>query len=156
MTASLLRDGFPTAHRTTRQRIESSIDMRRLFFAIDADPALIGAGVVYIDAEVNVVTLREFQAICSVEPKKVVLREAPRYVGPAEFKRMLEHEPRESRLVAEAIGTAVTCAGAILSWIVVTSGVMLVPFTAGASVVITFLGQAALAASVTQCIIGLG
>ncbi|QJI12704.1 NAD synthetase [Pseudomonas sp. ADAK22] len=156
MTASLLKDGFPSAHRTTRQRIESSIDLRRLFFAIDTDPGLIGAGVVYIDETFNVVTLREFQAVCSVVPKKLVLREAPRYVGPAEFKRMLEHEPRESRLVAQALGTAVTCAGAILSWIVVTSGVMLLPFTAGTSAVITFIGQAALAASVTQCIVGLG
>lgn len=156
MTASLLKDGFPSAHRTTRQRIESSIDLRKLFFAIFADPTLIGAGLVYIDDEFNVVTLREFQAVCSVVPTKVVLREAPRYIGPAEFKRMLEHEPRESRLVAEALGTAVTCAGAILSWIVVTSGVMLLPFTAGTSAVITFIGQAALAASVTQCIVGLG
>jgi hypothetical protein len=73
-----------------------------------------------------------------------------------EFKRMLEHEPRESKLVAEALGTAVTCGGAVLSWIVVTSGVMLMPFTAGTSVVITFIGQAALAASITQCIVGLG
>ena len=48
MTASLLKDGFPSAHRTTRQRIESSIDLRKLFFTIDSDPALIGAGVVYI------------------------------------------------------------------------------------------------------------
>ena len=154
MTASVLKDGFPSAHRTTRQRIESSIDLRKLFFAIDSDPALIGAGVVYIDDEFNVVTLREFQAVCSVVPKKVVLREAPRYVGPAEFKRMLEHEPRESELVAEALGTAVTCAGAILSWIVVTSGVMLMPFTAGTSAVITFIGKAAAAAGTVQCIAG--
>ncbi|WP_242167220.1 MULTISPECIES: NAD synthetase [unclassified Pseudomonas] len=154
MTASLLNDGFPSAHRTARQRIESHIDLRKLFFAIDADPALIGAGVVYIDDEFNVVTLREFQAVCSVVPKKVVLREAPRYVGPAEFKRMLEHEPRESELVAEALGTAVTCGGAILSWIVVTSGVMLMPFTAGTSAVISLIGQAALAAGTVQCISG--
>lgn len=156
MTASLLKDGFPSAHRTTRQRIESSIDLRRLFSAIDSDPMLIGAGVVYIDDAFNVVVLREFQAICRVHPIKVVLREAPRYVGPVEFKRMLEHEPRESQWVAEALGTAVTCSGAVLSWMVVTSGVMLMPFTAGTSAVITFIGQAALAASITQCAIGLG
>lgn len=44
MTVALFRDGFPSAHRTTRQRIESSIDLQRLFLAIDADPALIGTG----------------------------------------------------------------------------------------------------------------
>lgn len=64
MTTALFKDGFPSAHRNTRQRIESRIDLRRLFSAIDADPALIGAGVVYIDEDFNVLTLREFQAVC--------------------------------------------------------------------------------------------
>ncbi len=68
MTTALFKDGFPSAHRTTRQRIESSIDLRRLFHVIDADPVLIGAGVVYIDADFNVVTRcassRRF-ALCS-------------------------------------------------------------------------------------------
>ncbi|AUG08841.1 NAD synthetase [Pseudomonas sp. S09G 359] len=156
MLASPLKDGFPSAHRTTRQRIESSIDLHRLFFAIDADPALIGAGVVYIDAMFNVVVLREFQAICRVQPIKLVLREAPRYVGAVEFKRMLEHEPRESKLVAEAVKTAAACTGAALSWMVVTGGFVLMPFTAGTSAVITFIGQAAMAASIAQCLIGVG
>jgi len=154
MTTALFKDGFPSAHRTTRQRIESSIDLRRLFHVIDADPVLIGAGVVYIDADFNVVTLREFQAICTVQPIKVVLREAPRYVGPVEFKRMLEHEPRESRLMIEALNTAATCAGVLLSWVVVTSGVALMPFTAGASSGISFVGKAAAVASTAQCIAG--
>lgn len=154
MTSSPLRDGFPSAHRITRQQIEGSVDLRRLFFAIDADPQLIGAGVVYIDAQFNVVTLREFQPICSVLPKKLVLREAPRHVGPSEFKRMLEHEPRQSELTALALNTAMTCAGALLSWAVITSGFILMPFTAGTSAVISFLGQAAAVASTTQCIAG--
>lgn len=102
------------------------------------------------------VTLREFQPICSVVPKKVVLREAPRYVGPSEFKRMLAHEPRESKRMAEALNTAVTCTGAILSWVVISSGIALMPFTAGTSAVITFIGKAATAASSVQCLIGLG
>ena len=156
MTASLFRDGFPSAHRTTRQRLESSLDLHRLFFAIDSDPALIGAGVVYIDQAFNVVTLRDFKAVCRVHPIKVVLREAPRDVGPVEFKRMLEHEPRESKLVSEAMNTALTCAGALLSWVAITSGVALIPFTAGVSVVISFIGKAALVASGAQCFIGLG
>lgn len=154
MTTALFKDGFPSAHRTTRQRIESSIDLRRLFCVIDSDPALIGAGVVYIDEAFNVVILREFQAICSVRPIKLVLREAPRSVGPVEFKRLLGHEPRESEWVGEALNTGVTCAGAILSWMVVTSGVALMPFTAGTSVVITFIAKAAAVAGTVQCIAG--
>src|SRR3546814_19485464 len=62
-----------------RQRIESQINLPRLFAAIDADPSIVGAGVVYIDAEFNVVTLREFKPICSIAPKRVILREAKRY-----------------------------------------------------------------------------
>ena len=154
MTTALLKDGFPSAHRTTRQRIESSIDLRRLFAAIDADPALVGAGVVYIDADFTVVTLREFQAVCRVQPIKVVLREAPRAVGAVEFKRMLEHEPRESEWVAEASKTTVTCAGALLSWHVIYSGIALMPFTAGASAVVSFIGTAAVVAGLFQCAIG--
>ncbi|MFN3357127.1 MAG: NAD synthetase [Pseudomonas sp.] len=154
MKVALFKDGFPSAHRTTRQRIESSIDLQRLFLAIDADPALIGAGVVYIDGDFNVVVLREFQAICSVRPIKVVLREAPRYVGPVEFKRMLEHEPRESRLMGEALNSAVACTGVVLSWMVIASGVALMPFTAGTSSIISFIGKAAAVASTVQCIGG--
>jgi hypothetical protein len=37
---SVLKDGFPKAHLTTRERVESSIDLRRLFAVIDADPAI--------------------------------------------------------------------------------------------------------------------
>ena len=154
MTVALFKDGFPSAHRTTHQHIENSLDLRRLFFAIDADPALIGAGVVYIDGDFNVVVLREFQAICRVQPIKLVLREAPRYVGPVEFKRTLEHEPRESEWAAEALRTAVTCTGALLSWHVIYSGIALMPFTGGASVVISFIGTAAAVAGLFQCAAG--
>ena len=87
MTSSVLKDGFPAAHRTTRERIEGSIDLGRLFAAIDADPAIAGAGVVYLDDQLWPVTLREFQPICSVAPKKVILREAPSYIGRVEFAR---------------------------------------------------------------------
>lgn len=154
MTAALFQDGFPSAHRTTRQRIEGSIDLRRLFSAIDSDPALIGAGVVYIDEVFNVVVLREFQAICRVQPIKVVLREAPRYVGAVEFKRMLEHEPRESELMKEALPMAMACTGALLSWHVIYSGIALMPFTGGSSVVISFIGTAAVIAGLFQCAVG--
>jgi len=85
MATSLLKDGFPKAHLTTRERVESSIDLRRLFAVIDADPAIAGAGVVYLDAQLWPVTLREFQPICSVLPKRVILREMPRSVARLDF-----------------------------------------------------------------------
>lgn len=134
-----------------RQRIESQINLPRLFAAIDADPAIVGAGVVYIDADFNVVTLREFKPICSIAPKRLILREAQKYIAPAQFAQQVQDNPRESRLVGEAINTTLSCAGAVIGWIVVLSGSVAVPFTAGASTVVAALGYTAAAASSVQC-----
>lgn len=134
-----------------RQRIESQINLSRLFAAIDADPAIVGAGVVYIDAEFNVVTLREFQPICSIAPKRLILREAQKYIAPTQFAQQVQDNPRESRLVGEAVNTTLSCAGAVIGWIVVLSGSVAVPFSAGASSVVVALGYTAAAASSVQC-----
>jgi len=134
-----------------RQRIECQINLPRLFAAIDADPAIVGAGVVYIDANFNVVTLREFKPICSIAPKRLILREAQKYIAPAQFAQQVQDNPRESRLVGEAINTTLSCAGAVIGWIVVLSGSVAVPFTAGASTVVAALGYTAAAASSVQC-----
>lgn len=77
-----------------RQRIESQINLPRLFAAIDADPGIVGAGVVYIDADFNVVTLREFKPICSIKPKRLILREAQKYIAPAQFAQQVQDNPR--------------------------------------------------------------
>lgn len=137
-----------------RKRIESQINLPRLFAAIDADPSIVGAGVVYIDAEFNVVTLREFKPICSIKPKRIILREAQKYIAPAQFADQVKNNPRESRLVGEAVNTTLSCAGAILGWIVVFSGTIAVPFTAGASLVVTAIGATAASASTAQCVVG--
>ncbi|MBI6978452.1 MULTISPECIES: NAD synthetase [Pseudomonas] len=134
-----------------RQRIESLINLPRLFAAIDADPAIVGAGVVYIDADFNVVTLREFQPICSIAPKRLILREAQKYIAPTQFAQQVQDNPRESRLVGEAVNTTLSCAGAVIGWIVVPSGSVAVPFSAGASSVVVALGYTAAAASSVQC-----
>ena len=134
-----------------RQRIESQINLPRLFAAIDADPAIVGAGVVYIDANFNVVTLREFQPICSIAPKRVILREAQKYIAPTQFAQQVQDNPRESRLVGEAVNTTLSCAGAVIGWIVVLSGSVAVPFSAGASSVVVALGYTAATASSLQC-----
>ncbi|MBT2339656.1 MULTISPECIES: NAD synthetase [Pseudomonas] len=138
-----------------RQRIESQINLPRLFAAIDADPGIVGAGVVYVDAEFNVVTLREFKPICSIKPKRVILHEAQKYIAPAQFAQQVQDNPRQSRLVGEAINTTLSCAGAVLGWIVVFSGTVAVPFSAGASSVVVALGYTAATASTVQCAVGL-
>ncbi|WP_338479391.1 NAD synthetase [Pseudomonas trivialis] len=137
-----------------RQRIESQLNLPRLFAAIDGDPGIVGAGVVYIDADFNVVTLREFKPICSIKPKRIILREAQKYIAPAQFADQVTNNPRESRLVGEAVNTTLSCAGAILGWIVVFSGTVAVPFTGGASLVVAGLGATAAAASTAQCVVG--
>ncbi len=134
-----------------RQRIESQINLPRLFAAIDADPGIVGAGVVYIDADFNVITLREFKPICSIKPKRIILREAQKYVSPAQFAQQVQDNPRESRLVGEAINTTLSCAGAVIGWVVVLSGTVAIPFSAGASTVVAALGYTAAAASSVQC-----
>ncbi|WP_434572734.1 NAD synthetase [Pseudomonas sp. Z3-6] len=134
-----------------RRRIESQINLPRLFASIDADPSIVGAGVVYIDAEFNVVTLREFKPICSIKPKRIILREAQKYIAPAQFAQQVQDNPRESRLVGEAINTSLSCAGAVIGWVVVLSGSVAIPFSAGASTAIAVLGYTAAAASTAQC-----
>ena len=105
----------------------------------------------YIDADFNVVTLREFQPICSIAPKRLILREAQKYIAPTQFAQQVQDNPRESRLVGEAVNTTLSCAGAVIGWIVVLSGSVAVPFSAGASSVVVALGYTAAAASSVQC-----
>ncbi|MBA1377545.1 NAD synthetase [Pseudomonas brassicacearum] len=138
-----------------RRRIESQINLPRLFAAIDADPSIVGAGVVYIDAEFNVVTLREFKPICSIKPKRIILREAQKYIAPEQFAQQVQSNPRESRLVIEAVNTTLSCAGAVISWVVIASGTILVPFSAGASGVMVAIAWTAAGASSLQCVNGL-
>jgi len=40
-------------------------------------------GVVYIDADFNVITLREFKPIRSIKPKRIILCEAQKYITSA-------------------------------------------------------------------------
>ncbi|CRM02922.1 hypothetical protein [Pseudomonas sp. 31 R 17] len=155
MTSSVLKDGFPSAHLATREWIESSIDLRKLFAAIDADPAIVGAGVVYLDAQMRAIVLREFQPICSVAPKKVLLREAPGYVGRVEFARRLANEPRESQVAFEAVNTALACTSAVISWLVIAGGLALSPFTFGGSGVAAAISVVGASASTFQCALGI-
>ncbi|UVM73163.1 NAD synthetase [Pseudomonas alvandae] len=137
-----------------RKRIESQVNLPRLFAAIDADPNIAGAGVVYIDSEYNVVTLREFKPICSIAPKRIILREAKKYIAPQQFIDQVKSSPRESKLGTESMNASLSCVAAVIGWVVVFSGSVAVPFTAGASAFVVALGAAAATASTAQCVIG--
>nr|WP_314491535.1 NAD synthetase [uncultured Pseudomonas sp.] len=144
----------PYSRFGARQRIESLINMPKLFAAIDADPGIVGAGVVYIDAEFNIVTLREFRPICSIRPKRVILREIKKYQTPDQYTEQLQTSARESKVVKEAVNTGLACASAVIGWLVVVSGSIAAPFTAGTSLVLSYVSGAAAVASTAQCVIG--
>ncbi|UOK38162.1 NAD synthetase [Pseudomonas palleroniana] len=142
---------FNRSQFMARQRIESQINLPRLFAAIDADPGIVGAGVVYIDADFNVVTLREFKPICSIKPKRVIIREAQKYIAPAQFVEQVKTDPREERLRKEVFDMGLSCGAAVIGWIVVFSGSVAVPFTAGASAFVVGIGVTAALAGSAQC-----
>ncbi|MEJ5864742.1 NAD synthetase [Pseudomonas farsensis] len=155
MTDLLVNSLANSSQFLARQRIQARINLPQLFAAIDADPRIVGAGVVYIDAEFNVITLREFQPICSIRPKRVILREIKKYQTPDQYTQQLQTNPRESKVVKEAVNTTLSCAGAVIGWFVVFSGTIAAPFSAGTSLVLTYVGGAAATASSIQCGIGL-
>ncbi|ROL75967.1 NAD synthetase [Pseudomonas vranovensis] len=155
MSSAIPRFGYIDPQYNARQRIQSSINLPRLFAAIDADPSIVGAGVVYIDLDYNVVVLREFQPICSIRPKRIILRELKRYQTPDQYTQQLQTNPRESQALKEGANTTLSCFGAVLGWMVVVSGTIAAPFSGGTSMVVTYIGAAAATASSVQCGIGI-
>ncbi|WP_306167687.1 NAD synthetase [Pseudomonas sp. PB100] len=148
-----MRSGVPDAHTTTRQRLTSLLDLPKLYRTIDADPAIVGAGVVHIGSDYQVTVLREFVPLCSIKPKRVILREV---AGPAmtadQYAELAASSPRESQLWREASGVASSCGGAVIGYIVAKSGIAAVPFSAGASLALSYVAYSAATASALQCV----
>lgn len=138
-----------------RQRIEWQVNLPQLFTAIDQIPAATGAGVIFIDHEFNMVQLRPFSPVCRRYPLQIILREPPRYLSAQNHALDLKTSRRESKLVGELVGTALSCSAAVLGWIVVASSTTAIPITGGTSAAITYLGYAAATASSAQCMVGL-
>lgn len=51
MPRDFLHSGVPQAHTTTRQRLTSLLNLPKLYRTIDADPGIVGAGVVHIGSD---------------------------------------------------------------------------------------------------------
>jgi hypothetical protein len=152
MPSDFLRSGVPDAHTTTHQRLTSLLDLPKLYRTIDADPAIVGAGVVHIGSDYRVTVLREFVPLCSIKPKRVILREvAGPLVTAAEYAQLAASSPRESQLWKEAAGMALSCGGAVIGYIVAKTGIAAAPFTAGLSLAVTYIAYTAAAASALQC-----
>ncbi|WP_095183878.1 NAD synthetase [Pseudomonas sp. Irchel 3H9] len=152
MPSDFLRSGVPDAHTTTRQRLTSLLDLPKLYRTIDADPTIVGAGVVHIGSGYQVTVLREFVPLCSIRPKRVILRKVARPVMTAdEYAQWLANSPRESQLWREAAGMALACSGAVIGIIVAKVGIASAPISAGSSLAISYIAYTAAAASALQC-----
>ena len=154
MPRDFLQSGVPTAHTTTRQRLTSLLDLPKLYRTIDADPAIVGAGVVHIGSDYQVTVLREFVPLCSVRPKRVILREVAGQITTDEYAQQVASSPRESQLWREASAMAVSCGGAVISFVVAKAGIAAAPFSAGTSLALSYVSYAGLAASGAQCFNG--
>ncbi|MBV4451111.1 MULTISPECIES: NAD synthetase [Pseudomonas] len=152
MPSDFLRNGVPDAHTTTRQRLTSLLNLPKLYRTIDADPALVGAGVVHIGSDYQMTVLREFVPLCSIKPKRVILREV---TGPMmaadDYAQWVANSPRESHLWREAAGMALACSGAVIGIIVAKAGIASAPLSAGSSLAVTYIAYTAAAASALQC-----
>lgn len=138
-----------------RHRLSYTLNQQSLFKAIDDDPSLIGAGVVFIDSKGVSITLREFEPICFTQPVQVVLREPPVDVSSSEYISTVKSNPRENNLVLEASGALLSCGAAVLGWVVVATATSTIPFSGGGSTVFTVMAYSAATASSIQCINGI-
>ncbi|WP_339417638.1 MULTISPECIES: NAD synthetase [unclassified Pseudomonas] len=155
MPSDFLRSGVPDAHTTTRQRLTSQLDLPKLYRTLDADPAIVGAGVVHIGSDYRVTVLREFLPLCGVKPKRVILREVAGPIMTADdYAELTASSPRESQLWREASGMATSCGGAVIGYIIAKSGIAAAPFSAGTSLALSYVAYSAATASALQCVNG--
>ncbi len=139
-------------HRQAQLRIE--LDQEKLFAALDTDPSLAGAGVVYVNSKLTAVTLREFTPVCRIKPILLIIREPMEPVSEREHADSLSTSTRESKLVMESVSAGLACAGMVISWFVVVGSAATVPLTGGASPAVTVLGYTAATATTLQCLNG--
>lgn len=135
--------------------LQASPQIQELYLKLDADSALAGAGVVYVDHEFLPMRLREASQMCRKNPIHIIIHEIPPHENRDGYPKKLVDNPRESRLVGEAVGTVMSCGAAFLGWLVIAGSVGVTPVTGGASGAITVLTWGAALASSAQCANGL-
>ncbi|TDT44437.1 hypothetical protein DES49_0540 [Halospina denitrificans] len=153
---TFLSESNPTTKKRLKERLEFALNKDKLFKAIDSDPALIGAGVVFIDNRGVAVTLREFEPLCFTRPVRVILREPPREMSGLDYVSEVKTKSTESNLVAEAAGMTLSCGAAVLGWVVVWTSGAAIPFSGGGSSIFTVMAYSAATASSVQCMNGMG
>ncbi|MCA0761458.1 hypothetical protein [Vibrio vulnificus] len=139
-----------------RARIEQTVNLKQLFIIIDSRPETSGAGVIYIASDSTIISLRKFNSSCRVNPISIVLKEPTYPMSADSYAKELKSLSRESKLASELIGASLSCASAVLGWVVVFGSVGAIPISGGTSAAITYLGYGAATASTLQCMVGIG
>lgn len=111
---------------------------------------------IFIDANLTHVVLRDFQPLCRLHPVTIILREPPPTYNVSSYAGKLAQDKRESELVGEVAAMTLSCGAAIISWIVVLGSGAAIPISGGSSAAVTYLGYAAGIASTAQCFNGAG
>lgn len=153
---------FPSQQRRiaiAEERVRSFLKIDILGRGIDKvvtpGNTLEGAGIVFIDANYNIMKLREFSAHCRRSPIYFVLKEPEIPKNELMYAAELSVRERESKLVLEASSTLVACTAAALSWIVVLGSGAAAPISGGTSTAVSYLAAGAALTSGAQCVNGL-
>lgn len=146
-----LRDPILRFRRQGTKTRLALIDPERILSAVDSEPALLGAGVVFVDRNYDAFVLREFKPLCRLEPVHVVIHEAPGDPTPTQLAHELRNSARPSKMVGNALGAGLACGGAALGWLAVFGASATIPLTGPAGATTTLLGAAAATASTVQC-----
>lgn len=139
-----------------RARIEQTVNLKQLFKVIDSRPETSEAEVIYIAGDSTLISLRKFNSSCRVNPINIVLKEPTYPMSADSYAKELKSSNRESKLASELIGASLSCASAVLGWVVVVGSVGAVPISGGTSAAVTYLGYGAAVASTLQCMVGIG
>ncbi|WP_372822531.1 hypothetical protein ACCE15_09620 [Pseudomonas parafulva] len=110
-----------------RQRIERLVDLQKLYDTIDRDPVIVGAAVVYIDVDYNILTLREFLPLCRTSPLKIVFQEQTAVITAEAYVERTYESGRPSEVLTEALNMGLACSTVIISGIVFILGGSLTP-----------------------------
>jgi hypothetical protein len=152
---------FPSGQnrlRVAEHRIRSVVDVEKLSSRIDKiitpEVRLKGAGIIFVDADYNIVLLRKFSPYCRKAPIYVVLKEPEKPKSELAYAAELRVRERESKLLLEASATVLSCSAAALSWVVVVGSGAAAPISGGGSVAITYLSLGAATATTAQCLNG--
>jgi hypothetical protein len=133
-----------------KNRLTYALNQQEFFKRVDAIPGLSGAGVFYSGNE-SFAMLRPFKSYCHTNPVYVILREAPPIQQKAKLQIDLESTSRNSKLVGEMTGVALSCGAAILAWVVVLGAGTTIPISGGTSSPLVVLTIGAATASSLQC-----